>query len=93
MGTTAELTYGDFLAGHWAGRVGEASGVGEANGEGDAGGSGALGGPEAADGQVAAVSGKIGQARAFVFGTSIFFRTHPRGGLSQAATAIHWAAG
>ncbi len=86
VGTTAELTYGDFLAGHWAGRADEASGSG------DAGGSGALGGPKAADGQVAAVSGKMGQARAFVFGTSIFFRTHPRGGLSQAATAIHWAA-
>lgn len=43
-------------------------------------------------GQAAAVSGKVGHARAFVFGTSVFFRTHPRGGLSQAATAIHWAA-
>jgi hypothetical protein len=46
----------------------------------------------AAVGQAAAVSGKVGHARAFVFGTSVFFRTHPRGGLSQAATAIHWAA-
>jgi hypothetical protein len=46
----------------------------------------------AAIGQAAAVSGKMGHARAFVFGTSVFFRTHPRGGLSQAATAIHWAA-
>lgn len=71
--TTAELRYGDFLAGHWA-RAGDA------------------GGPSAVDGQIAAVSGKVGQARAFVFGTSVFFRTHPRGGLSQAATAIHWAA-
>jgi hypothetical protein len=71
--TTAELTYGSFLAGHWA-ESGEAAG------------------PSAVDGQVGAVSGKVGQARAFVFGTSVFFRTHPRGGLSQAATAIHWAA-
>ncbi len=54
--------------------------------------SGVAGGRDAAVGQAAAVSGKIGQARAFVFGTSVFFRTHPRGGLSQAATAIHWAA-
>ncbi|MFI2488387.1 M14 family zinc carboxypeptidase [Promicromonospora kroppenstedtii] len=73
-GTTAELTYGSFLAGHWS-----SSGRGP--------------GPEAASGRIAAVSGKIGQARAFVFGTSVFFRTHPRGGLSQAGTAIHWAAG
>ncbi|WP_285107663.1 M14 family zinc carboxypeptidase [Promicromonospora sp. MEB111] len=72
-GTTAELTYGSFLAGHWT-----------SSEDGD--------GPEAADGQIAAVSGKIGHARAFVFGTSVFFRTHPRGGLSQAGTAIHWAA-
>ncbi|GAA4699540.1 Zinc carboxypeptidase [Promicromonospora umidemergens] len=49
-------------------------------------------GQRAAVGQAAAVSGRRGQARAFVFGTSVFFRTHPRGGLSQAATAIHWAA-
>lgn len=73
-GTTAELTYGSFLAGHWS-----SSGHGP--------------GPEAASGRIAAVSGKIGHARAFVFGTSVFFRTHPRGGLSQAGTAIHWAAG
>ncbi|MGW2092003.1 M14 family zinc carboxypeptidase [Promicromonospora sukumoe] len=72
-GTTAELTYGSFLAGHWSSDR-------------------AAKGPAAADGQVAAVSGERGQARAFVFGTSVFFRTHPRGGLSQAATAIHWAA-
>ncbi|MFE7504800.1 M14 family zinc carboxypeptidase [Promicromonospora sp. NPDC057488] len=73
-GTTAELTYGSFLAGHWS-----------SSGDGP--------GPEAASGRIAAVSGKIGHARAFVFGTSVFFRTHPRGGLSQAGTAIHWAAG
>lgn len=54
--------------------------------------SGVSGGRAAAIGQAAAVSGKMGHARAFVFGTSVFFRTHPRGGLSQAATAIHWAA-
>lgn len=54
--------------------------------------SGDAGGRRAAVGQAAAVSGKMGHARAFVFGTSVFFRTHPRGGLSQAATAIHWAA-
>jgi hypothetical protein len=54
--------------------------------------SGVSGGRDAAIGQAAAVSGKMGHARAFVFGTSVFFRTHSRGGLSQAATAIHWAA-
>jgi hypothetical protein len=31
-------------------------------------------------------------AKALVFGTSVFFRTHPKGGLSQAAQAIFWAA-
>ncbi|WP_460885686.1 M14 family zinc carboxypeptidase [Promicromonospora xylanilytica] len=76
-GTAAELTYGSFLAGHWP-RQGAVGSTGP--------------GHDAAIGQAAAVSGKMGQARAFVFGTSVFFRTHPRGGLSQAATAIHWAA-
>ena len=80
-GTAAELTYGAFLAGHWP-RTGSEGGGAPATGP----------GRRAAIGQAAAVSGKMGQARAFVFGTSVFFRTHPRGGLSQAATAIHWAA-
>jgi hypothetical protein len=80
-GTATELTYGRFLAGHWP-RSGVAGEPARSTGPGQ----------DAATGQAAAVSGKIGQARAFVFGTSVFFRTHPRGGLSQAATAIHWAA-
>ncbi|MFD2797690.1 M14 family zinc carboxypeptidase [Promicromonospora vindobonensis] len=80
-GTATELTYGRFLAGHWP-----------RSGGGDGHAASAGRGQDAAIGQAAAVSGKIGQARAFVFGTSVFFRTHPRGGLSQAATAIHWAA-
>jgi hypothetical protein len=80
-GTATELTYGRFLAGHWPRSDGT-----------DERAASAGRGQDAAIGQAAAVSGKMGHARAFVFGTSVFFRTHPRGGLSQAATAIHWAA-
>lgn len=51
-------------------------------------------GPASAAGQAAAISGEAESgARAFVFGTSVFFRTHPKGGLSQAARALFWAAG
>ncbi|MEN5075417.1 M14 family zinc carboxypeptidase [Isoptericola cucumis] len=50
-------------------------------------------GPDAAAGQAAVVSGEAGSgARAVVFGTSPFFRTHPKGGMSQAAQALFWAA-
>lgn len=76
--TSTELTYGAFVAGHWPRPDGSGGPAGP--------------GQRPAVGHAAAVSGKMGQARAFVFGTSVFFRTHPRGGLSQAATAIHWAA-
>ncbi|ANC31505.1 M14 family zinc carboxypeptidase [Isoptericola dokdonensis] len=49
-------------------------------------------GPDQAAGQAAVVSGESADgARAVVFGTTPFFRTHPKGGLSQAATAIFWA--
>jgi hypothetical protein len=56
-----------------------------------AAGSGADG-PGAASGRAAVVSGEADSgARAVVFGTSVFFRTHPKGGLSQAAQALFWA--
>lgn len=49
-------------------------------------------GPDDAAGQAAVVSGEAGSgARAVVFGTSAFFRTHPKGGMSQAAQAIFWS--
>lgn len=50
-------------------------------------------GPGAAAGNASAVSTVDEEtgARAFVFGTSPFFRTHPKGGLSQAARALFWA--
>lgn len=51
-------------------------------------------GPESAAGNAAAVSATDEEtgAKAFVFGTSPFFRTHPKGGLSSAARALFWAA-
>ncbi|MEG3616172.1 M14 family zinc carboxypeptidase [Isoptericola haloaureus] len=50
-------------------------------------------GQDAAAGQAAVVSGESATgARAVVFGTTPFFRTHPKGGMSQVATAIFWAA-
>ncbi|GAA4724365.1 M14 family zinc carboxypeptidase [Isoptericola chiayiensis] len=49
-------------------------------------------GPDAAAGQAAVVSGETATgARAVVFGTTPFFRTHPKGGMSQVATAMFWA--
>lgn len=51
-------------------------------------------GPASAAGQAAVVSGESASgARAVVFGTTPFFRTHPKGAMSQAAQAIFWAAG
>jgi hypothetical protein len=50
-------------------------------------------GPAAAAGQAAVISGESASgARAVVFGTTPFFRTHPNGAMSQAAQAIFWAA-
>ncbi|WP_193315368.1 M14 family zinc carboxypeptidase [Nostocoides sp. F2B08] len=50
-------------------------------------------GPLEAGGNASVISAESANgARALVFGTSVFFRTHPKGGLSQAATAIFWAA-
>ncbi|WP_313407708.1 M14 family metallopeptidase [Aeromicrobium sp.] len=50
-------------------------------------------GPGSAAGQAAAVSSEIESgARAFVFGTAPFYRTHTKGGQSQAARALFWAA-
>ena len=53
----------------------------------------ATSGPLGAGGNASVISGEIASgAKAMVFGTSVFFRTHPKGGMSQAATAIFWAA-
>ncbi|WKN47500.1 M14 family zinc carboxypeptidase [Nocardioides sp. Arc9.136] len=50
-------------------------------------------GPDAAAGQPSAVSAEAASgARAFVLGTAVFFRTHPKGGLTQAARGLFWAA-
>ena len=50
-------------------------------------------GPDAAAGLASVVSSVDEEtgAKALVFGTSVFFRTHPKGGLSQAAQALLWA--
>ena len=50
-------------------------------------------GPASAAGEASVVSAEADSgARTVVFGTSVFFRNHPKGGLSQAATALFWAA-
>lgn len=53
----------------------------------------ATNGPASAAGKASAVSTIDPEtgAKVFVFGTSPFFRTHPKGGLSQAARALLWA--
>ena len=80
-GTTVEQSYatGDpLVAGHW--RRGGAGGT-------------TPNGPEDAAGQPAVVSAEAASgAKALVFGTSVFFRTHPKGGQSQAARGLFWAA-
>ncbi|QCW50313.1 peptidase M14 [Nocardioides dongxiaopingii] len=49
-------------------------------------------GPDNAANQPSVVSGEVASgARSVVFGTSVLFRTHPKGGLSQAARALLWA--
>jgi hypothetical protein len=56
-------------------------------------GTNATDGPEYAGGRPSVIAGEnAGGARGLVFGTSVFFRTHPRGGMSQAARALLWAA-
>lgn len=75
-GTTAELTY-DAEQPFLAGHW-RASGAG-------------TNGPANAAGQPAVVSGESASgAKAVIFGTSPFFRTHPKGGMSQVATALFW---
>ena len=49
-------------------------------------------GPDAAAGQASVISARGDQGTAVVFGTSPLFRTHPKGGLSQVAQAVVWAA-
>jgi hypothetical protein len=53
----------------------------------------ATNGPEVAGGQASVISGEAASgAKAVVYGTSVFFRTHPKGGMSEAARGIFWAA-
>jgi phage tail protein X len=80
-GTDVVQSYGadPLLAGHW--RPGTSQGNPLPNG------------PANAAGQAAVVSAEVASgARTVVFGTSVFFRTHPKGGMSQAGRAILWAA-
>lgn len=53
----------------------------------------ATNGPDYAAGKASVVSAEnpTTGAKSLVFGTSVFFRTHPKGGLSQAARALFWA--
>jgi hypothetical protein len=57
-------------------------------------GSSATNGPDFAAGKASVVSSEnpTTGAKSLVFGTSPFFRTHPKGGMSQAARALFWAA-
>ena len=49
-------------------------------------------GPEGVTGLASAISGESASgAKGFVFGTSVFFRNHVKGGQSQAARALFWA--
>ena len=53
----------------------------------------ATNGPEVAASKASVISGESASgAKALVFGTSVVFRTHPKGGLSQAARGLFWAA-
>jgi hypothetical protein len=56
-------------------------------------GTSATNGPDAAAGKASVVSYEkpTTGARSMVFGTSVFFRTHPKGGMSQAARGLFWA--
>jgi Zinc carboxypeptidase len=49
-------------------------------------------GPAGVAGLASAISGQSASgARGFVFGTSVFFRTHTKGAMGEAARAIFWA--
>ncbi|MDO5740837.1 MAG: M14 family zinc carboxypeptidase [Ornithinimicrobium sp.] len=49
--------------------------------------------PEAAGGKASVISGQSADGgKAVVFGTSVFFRNHPKGGIGQVGQAIFWAA-
>ncbi|MCW2289586.1 S-layer family protein [Leucobacter luti] len=53
----------------------------------------ATNGPEVAASKASVISGeKASGSKAVVFGTSVVFRNHPKGGLSQAARGLFWAA-
>ncbi|MCW2814545.1 MAG: peptidase [Nocardioides sp.] len=53
----------------------------------------ATNGPDFAAGKASVVSSEdpTTGARSLVFGTSVFFRTHPKGGLTEAGRALFWA--
>ncbi|GAA5156484.1 hypothetical protein GCM10023340_44490 [Nocardioides marinquilinus] len=75
-----EQTYAadPFLAGHW--RPGTSGGNPLPNGPADAAGRASVISNEYASG-----------ARTVVFGTSVFYRNHPKGLIGQAGRAIYWA--
>lgn len=79
-GTEAIETYAadPMLAGHWLPST--TAGVPQPNGPANAAGNASVIAAESATG-----------VRTVVFGTSVFFRTHPKGGLSQAGRAVFWA--
>lgn len=53
----------------------------------------ATNGPEVAASKASVISGENASGgKAMVFGTSVVFRNHPKGGLSQAARGLFWAA-
>ncbi len=55
--------------------------------------SNATNGPDFASGKPAVISNEVASgARSLVFGTTMFFRSHPKGGLGQGGRAIFWAA-
>jgi hypothetical protein len=56
-------------------------------------GTSATNGPDAAAGKASVVSYEkpATGAKSMIFGTSVFFRTHPKGGMSQAARGLFWA--
>ncbi|WP_139979894.1 M14 family metallopeptidase [Nocardioides litoris] len=83
--TKVEQTYDatkPFLAGHWRQTAPTTTNP-----------TPAPNGPDAAKGQAAVVSSENATtgAKSLVFGTSVFFRTYPKGGMSQAARALFWA--
>ncbi|GAB2755157.1 hypothetical protein GCM10027020_04220 [Nocardioides salsibiostraticola] len=56
-------------------------------------GSNATNGPDFASGKAAVISNELESgSRGLVFGTTLFFRTHPKGTMGQGGRALFWAA-